>query len=135
MYLLDINVLMHLANRADGHLNIREHLKACRKSDVALSAITATEIWIKTLNNKASKRGRDEVQAVFNAFKVLPFKADASFYGALVVIECKEKGKPIGWPDNMLAAHALALDATVVTNNTKDFSRSGCKLVDWTRPV
>jgi hypothetical protein len=40
MYLLDANVLMHLANRSDGHESIREKMKSLRKSDFAVSDIT-----------------------------------------------------------------------------------------------
>lgn len=131
MYLLDTNVLMHLANRSDGHENIRERMKSLRKSDFAISAITATELWHKTLNTTASKRARNELAALLNGVRVMPFKGDAAGYGGLLLLHGREKGKPVGWPDTMLAAHALALDATVVTDNTKDFARSGCKLENW----
>ena len=131
MYLLDINVLMHLANRTEGHENIRERMKSLRKSDFSISAITAIELWQKTLNAKASKRARDELAALLNSLRILPFRGDAAGYGGLLLLHSREKGKPVGWPDTMLAAHALALDATVVTDNTKDFVRSGCKLENW----
>ena len=131
MYLLDANVLMHIANRATGYESIRDKLKTLRKSDFALSAITAIELWQMTYNNTASKRGRAELSAMFHSVRVIPFNADASEYGGLLLTVTKEKGKAIGWPDTMLAAHALTLNATVVTNNTRHFVRSGCKLEDW----
>jgi tRNA(fMet)-specific endonuclease VapC len=131
MYLLDTNVLMHLANRTAGHEQIREKLKSLRKSDFAISAITAIELWQKTLTPTAPKRGREELAALLNALRILPFKGDAAGYGGLLLQQTREKGKPVGWPDTMLAAHALALDATVVTDNTKDFVRSGCRLENW----
>ena len=44
----------------------------------------------------------------------------------------KERGTPIGGNDLWIAAHALALDATLVTHNQREFSRiSGLKMEDW----
>ena len=44
------------------------------------------------------------------------------------------KGKTIGPLDTLIAAHALALDITLVTNNTKEFRRvAGLRIVDWTK--
>lgn len=131
MYPLDANVLMHIANRKQGFESIRDKLKTLRKSQFALSAITAIELWQMTHNTTASKRGRAELAAMFHSVRVIPFNAAASEYGGLLLTVTKEKGKPIAWPDTMLAAHALALDATVVTNNTRHFVRAGCKLEDW----
>ena len=99
IYLLDANVFINLANRTPGYERIRAKLKTLRKSQFAISAITAVELWQKTLNNKASKRGRDELAAMFNSARVLPFAGDAAKLGALLLIQTKEKGRPVGWPD------------------------------------
>jgi tRNA(fMet)-specific endonuclease VapC len=46
----------------------------------------------------------------------------------------KGKGKPIGANDLFIAAHALALDATLVSDNVREFSRvPGLKLENWLR--
>ncbi len=44
----------------------------------------------------------------------------------------KKQGRPIGPNDLFIAAHALALDATLVTANLREFSRvPGLKIEDW----
>ena len=53
------------------------------------------------LANKASKRGRDELAAMFNADRVLPFTGKAAEYGGLLLTVQREKGKAIEWPDTM----------------------------------
>lgn len=131
IYLLDTNVVLHLVNRAEGFERIREKLKSFTRIEIGLSSITAMELWHKTLNAKASKRATAETAAMLNAYRILPFKGDAAKIGGQLLITARIKGKPVGWPDTMLAAHALALDATVVTDNTKDFAASGCKLENW----
>ena len=47
----------------------------------------------------------------------------------------ERKGRPIGSLDTLIAAHALALDATLVTNDLREFERvPGLKLENWARP-
>lgn len=64
---------------------------------------------------------------------------DVSDYGAHAALLCgdlradlERRGQPIGPMDMMIAAHALALDATLVTHNTREFVRvKGLRLDDW----
>jgi tRNA(fMet)-specific endonuclease VapC len=52
----------------------------------------------------------------------------------LVAAALARRGEPIGTFDTLLAAHALSLGLTVITNNTKHFSRvPGLALENWTR--
>jgi len=45
----------------------------------------------------------------------------------------KVQGKPIGALDTLIAAHALSLEATLVTSNTREFSRvPGLGVANWT---
>lgn len=134
IYLLDTNVILHVVNSSQGHERIREQLKLLSRPEIGLSAITAMELWHKALNKKVSLRATTETLAMLNAYRILPFKGDAARIGGQLLLTAREKGKPIGWPDTMLAAHALALGATVATDNTKDFMASGCKLVNWRKP-
>ena len=58
-------------------------------------------------------------------------KASASHY-ADVCTELEQRGEIIGANDLLIAAHALSMDAVLVTNNTKEFSRvSGLVLENW----
>ena len=64
----------------------------------------------------------------------MPFdEAAARSYG-VVRSELATRGEPIGPLDPMIAAHAMALGATIVTNNTGEFRRvARLKVVDWLR--
>jgi tRNA(fMet)-specific endonuclease VapC len=56
----------------------------------------------------------------------------AQIYGEIKA-DLQRKGTPIGPFDTLIAAHAKALDLTLVTNNTREFMRVvGLKLEDWT---
>lgn len=70
-----------------------------------------------------SQRGRDALDKFLAPLEVLPFDAAAMHaYGALRA-ELQRHGRPIGALDTLIAAHALALGATLVTNNVDEFSR------------
>lgn len=72
------------------------------------------------------------VTAFLDAVSVLPFDAAAAHVYGQVAAHLVEAGVPIGTMDTLIAAHAVALHATVVTHNTRHFSRvPGLRLVDW----
>jgi tRNA(fMet)-specific endonuclease VapC len=131
IYLLDTNVVLHLVNRSAGHEAIREKLKTFTKIQVGLSAVTAMELWFKSQNKRVSQRATRETAVLLNAYRILPFKGDAARIAGLMLATREQGGIRVGHADVMLAAHAVALEATVVTDNTKDFAASGCKLANW----
>lgn len=63
---------------------------------------------------------------------VAPFgDAEASRYGELCAA-LERNGTPIGELDTQIAAHALALGVTLVTNNNRHFGQvAGLQLEDW----
>ncbi|MFM8887971.1 MAG: PIN domain-containing protein, partial [Chthoniobacterales bacterium] len=65
-------------------------------------------------------------------FEVLPFDDAASQEGAKVRAELEKKGKGIAPYDTLIAGHALALGAILITSKTREFSRvRGLKLENW----
>jgi tRNA(fMet)-specific endonuclease VapC len=64
---------------------------------------------------------------------VLDFPADAAREYASLRAALKRQGTPIGNNDMLVAAHALHLGLTLVTNNVREFSRvPGLKIENWT---
>ena len=64
--------------------------------------------------------------------KPFPLLLEAGKYYGEVRSQLEKKGKPIGNNDLWIAAHTLALEVILVTNNTKEFSRvSKLKLENW----
>jgi len=109
----------------------RKHATA--GDEVALSAITVAELEFGAHGRDESEAERGAVRRAIGPFKQLPFDADecATRYGA-VRHHLEAAGKPIGSLDTLIAAHALALAATLVTNNTREFARvPGLKCENW----
>jgi len=114
-----------------GFGGVGERLLEQTPSEVCISAITLAE-----LRYGADHRGSRKLHGIIDAFvsgvMVVPFEeAAASRFGSVGATLVRE-GTPIGDFDAMIAAHALALDVTLVTNNTKHFSRvHGLRIDNW----
>ncbi len=101
--------------------------------EVALSAVTVAELEFGARKSGDYAREIEIVHRVLTPFTLLDFDADdcASRYGE---IRCalEAAGKTIGSLDMLIAAHALAAGATLVTNNTEEFNRvPRLKLENW----
>ncbi len=127
-YLLDTNTIS-FAIRGTGHAG--ERLLACDPSDVAISAVTEAELWYGVVK-LGSTRLRRAVAAILSSMTVLPVTRQvARDYGDLRVW-LEKKGRPIGLADTFIAAHARCENLTLVTNNTRHFSRvPRLALEDW----
>lgn len=113
---------------------MRARKQSAAGHEVALSAITVAELEFGSQRSGDYEVERDAIRRAINPFTQLPFEANdcAAHYGA-VRHKLESSGKAIGSLDTHIAAHALALGATLVTNDTTDFARvPGLKCEDWT---
>jgi tRNA(fMet)-specific endonuclease VapC len=101
-------------------------------SELCISAITLAELRFGA-EHRRSKKLHALIDTFIRSVKVEPWsEVVATKFGALAAALVRA-GTPIGDFDAMIAAHALALDLTVVTNNTKHFSKvPGLRLDNWT---
>lgn len=131
-YLLDTNIVSYLLREAPRSLTDR--LAATPREQIAISIVTAMELLFGLAKNPAAVRTRAAVDAFLATVPIanLP-DGIAPVYGR-VRADLERRGTPIGPLDNIIAAHALALDATLVTNNTREFRRvGGLRCQDWTK--
>ena len=100
--------------------------------EVGISSITLAELAFGAAKSQQPERNRAALEEFVLPLQVAPFdEAAAKVYGA-VRAELERRGAPIGALDTLIAAHALSLGATLVSHNTKEFSRvAGLRLADW----
>ena len=68
--------------------------------------------------------------------EVLPFDAPADIHYGELRTKLEKRGTPIGANDMLIAAHALALGYTLVTDNVREFGRvDGLVIENWVRRV
>lgn len=127
-FLLDTNTVIALFNGSNSAL--RTHITHYQPADIAISSLVAHELYFGAYK---SQRFAHNLAKVDNLpFEVLAFdKEDAQQAGEIRAILAKA-GTPIGPYDVLIAGQAMARNLTLVTNNTKEFSRiAGLTLEDW----
>jgi tRNA(fMet)-specific endonuclease VapC len=96
-----------------------------------MSAITMAE-----LRYGASRRKSAKLHQMIDSFAgnvaVVPFEDGCAREFGRIGNQLAELGSPIGEFDVLIAAHAMSLGLTLVTNNEKHFNRvTGLKVVNW----
>ena len=109
-----------------------ERFATLDREQLWLSAIVAAE-----LRFGASKLGvprfQSAVEAWLAGFDVRPWPLNATHHYAQIRASLERSGKPIGGIDLMIAAHVLAEDSVLITNNAREFHRvPGLALEEWT---
>lgn len=132
-YLLDTNTCIFIIRKQP--FAVLDRLTRIDVGEVGVSSITVAE-----LRYGAEKSQRPEQNALALDQFLLPFiiadfdTSAAAAYG-LIRAHVERRGTPIGSLDLLIAAHALSLSATIVTNNRREFQRvPGLNVEDWTRP-
>lgn len=134
MYLLDTNACIRVLNGSSGPLVAR--LRRHAPSEIRISSVTRAELLYGARRSARVGENLRLLSAFFAPLVSLPFDdACADQYGALRA-SLAAAGKPIGPNDLLIAATVLAHDLTLVTHNTREFSRiAGLKIEDWEQPA
>ncbi|MDP2832005.1 MAG: type II toxin-antitoxin system VapC family toxin [Pseudomonadota bacterium] len=131
-FLLDTDICSYAIKRKSPALY--ERLKAAMLADAAcISAITRGELIYGLERVPQATALRAAVLAFLDEIPCLPWTpAAADFYGGLRARQ-RLAGQPIGYMDTQIAAHALAENLILVSNNLRHYERiPGLKLENWT---
>lgn len=91
--------------------------------DILISVITYAELMQGVVASENPRTGGAVEAFLERVHAIVPWDRPAADAWADVYTRLKRAGTPIGAQDTMIAAHALSLDAVVVTNNRKHFGR------------
>jgi tRNA(fMet)-specific endonuclease VapC len=99
---------------------------------VGISTITLSELTFGVAKSSRKEQANEALSEFIIALEVAPFESDAAYAYGGVRASLEAGGIPIGPLDTLIGAHALSLDATLVTHNTREFSRIvGLRVEDW----
>jgi tRNA(fMet)-specific endonuclease VapC len=128
-YILDTNIISDLIRNPQGRAAKR--IAKVGESSICTSIIVAAELRYGCAKS-GSTRLRKAVEDLLGEISVLPFEAPADAeYGALRAA-LEAGGTPIGSNDLLIAAHARATGATIVTANVDEFRRvPGLTVENW----
>ncbi|MGO8790838.1 MAG: type II toxin-antitoxin system VapC family toxin [Terriglobia bacterium] len=119
-YLLDTNIVSDLVRHPQG--KVAQRIRKVGEARVCTSIVVAAELRYGAAK-KASTRLSTQLEAVLSVLDILPFEPPADALYASVRAGLEVAGTPIGANDLLIAAHALALGCTIVTDNEREFAR------------
>jgi tRNA(fMet)-specific endonuclease VapC len=129
-HVLDTDICIEaLCRRSEPLLRrLREH----SPEEIAVSVITEAELRFGALNSSSPERNSAAAEAFLQPFAILPFARDDVPIYARLRGDLERAGTRIGALDMLIAAQAVALGATVVTNNLREFRRvPGLRVENW----
>ena len=128
-YMLDTDICIYVINARPPA--VLEKFLAHEAEGLGVSAVTAGELWYG-VRKSASRRNLALLDKFLAPLEIADFGADAARSYGEVRTALEKKGTPIGPLDTQIAAHALALGVTLVSNNLREFKRvPKLRLENW----
>lgn len=129
IYLLDTNVCIAAMR---GNPMVIQALAALSPEDCAVSMVSVFELFAGVFRCNDPQGERQKVSNFLKPFHLLPFDWDSALKTAEIRCQLEQAGNKIGPYDLQLSGQALSLDLTLVTHNTREFTRvTGLRLEDW----
>lgn len=127
-YMLDTNMVIYLMKNQPE--SVARRFAECYVGDVVMSAITFAELEYGVEACANPDREREKLISLAEDMPVLPFdQAAAMAYGPIRQATRDSKKDHL---DKLIAAHAVALNVVLVTNNLRDFTKyPGLRLENW----
>ena len=136
MYFLDTNAVVHFSKRNRPHL-IRRVMQALDDgAELVIAPVVLLELEVGVIRSSFPEVARKALEIFLSLISGIPplERWDAEL-AAHIRADLMRKGQIIGAFDLLIAAQAARLNATIVTNNVREFSRiPGLKWEDWTQP-
>lgn len=131
-YLLDTNMASYVIK---GNIpRVRERLLKVPMAQVSISAVTEAELRFGIARRPEALRLKTAVEEFLLRVEVLPWDSEAAQHYAPMRADLERGGEPMGNTDMMIAAHALAAQAVLVTRDHVFRRVRHLKIEDWSKP-
>lgn len=128
-YLLDTNILSDVIKNPQGIAANR--ITEVDRNDLFTSIVVAAEMRYGVAKKQSSILS-ERVDQLLQTINIAPLDIGADRYYGEIRLNLEQQGKIIGANDLLIAAHALSLDAVLVTDNTREFERiERLKIMNW----
>lgn len=132
-YLLDTNICIYIAKHNPPE--VRQHFLRHDKEELAMSVITLGELRHGAEKSQAREKSIIVLNQLTAAIQILELPVDAGVCYGKIRAALEKKGQIIGNNDLWIAAHALAANLILVTNNVREFARvDNLTIENWTSP-
>lgn len=128
--MLDTDICIYIIKRKPSRVVSR--LEKLKPGELAMSAITFAELVNGAKKSKYVEANMERLNDLSELIDVRSFDRTAALSYGSVRSSLEKRGEVIGGNDLLIAAHALSLNWTLVTNNEKEFRRvEGLKVENW----
>jgi tRNA(fMet)-specific endonuclease VapC len=128
--MLDTNTCIALIKRKP--LHALQKFTEYQVGDIGVSSVTLAELRYSVAKSQHHAKNQAALDEFMLPLEVAAFDEQATLAYGVLRAALEKKGTPIGPLDTMIAAHALSLDVTLVTNNTREFKRvPKLTVADW----
>jgi tRNA(fMet)-specific endonuclease VapC len=132
VYLLDTDICVYYLRGT--HPNLSTRFTGTPDDQLGVTSITAGELLFGATHSSRPPTDLQKTESLLGWLRVAPFTLEAAHHYAVIREHLTRRGTLIGPNDLLIAATALAENATLVTNNVREFSRvPGLTVENWTQ--
>jgi tRNA(fMet)-specific endonuclease VapC len=130
--MLDTNICIYIIKKKPEQ--VIERLKQTRISDIGISSITLSELEYGAARSSKPEQNRLALGEFLAPLEILSYDDMAAYEYGKIRAYLHRKGTLIGSMDMLIAAHALSVDCSLVTNNVREFNRvPSLKIENWAK--
>jgi len=131
-FMLDTNICIYVIKQKP--LDVIDRFNQTEISQIGISSITLSELLYGVSKSSKPEQNRIALMQFIAPLEILPYGDEASQYYGELRAHLEKQGTPIGSLDMLIAAHALSIPCTLVTNNEKEFIRiPDLKIENWVK--
>jgi tRNA(fMet)-specific endonuclease VapC len=128
--MLDTNICIYIIKQRPAH--VLKHFLDHQVGDIGISSITLSELRYGVAKSTHREKNAKALDEFIIPLEIAAFDEEAALAYGNIRSNLEKAGTPIGAMDMLIAAHAMSLGVTLVTNNTREFSRvKGLDVADW----
>jgi tRNA(fMet)-specific endonuclease VapC len=129
-FLLDTNICIYIIKQKP--LEVLHKFKTYQVGDIGISSITVAELEFGVQKSQCSAKNQQALTQFLLPLKIVNFDNAAATIYDEIRARLEKQGTPIGSLDTLIAAHALSLQVTLITNNIRKFNRvPNLKIKNW----
>jgi len=131
-FMLDTNICIYMIKQKP--IQAIQHIQKYKPTDIGISAITLSELKYGIEKSQHTEQNRIALLQFMMPFEIAPYDESAAQVYGNIRSALEKQGQPIGAMDLLIAAHALAMNTILVTNNEKEFLKvPGIQVQNWTK--
>ncbi|PXV61267.1 type II toxin-antitoxin system tRNA(fMet)-specific endonuclease VapC [Halanaerobium congolense] len=131
-YMLDTNICIYIIKEKPK--KVLDKFQTCNIGDICISMVTFAELQYGVEKSQYKDKNQTALASFLGPIEILPFEQNAAIKYGSIRADLENQGRIRGAYDLMIAAHAIAENLILVTNNTKEFKRiTDLSLENWAK--